>query len=58
MLRSLDLSNTDITTEQVFDVLDACPLLSRVDLTSCRGVDVRLRRRIFAGWKDGKAEAT
>jgi hypothetical protein len=53
-LRSLDLGGTDITTEQVYDVLDKCAVLSRVDLTSCRGVDVRLRRRVFGAWAESR----
>lgn len=35
------------TDEDVFTILDGCPLLSRIDLTSCRGVNVRNRRNIF-----------
>lgn len=41
---SLVANNTD---EDMFTILDGCPKLSRVDLTSCRGVNVRNRRNIF-----------
>ncbi|WWC62760.1 uncharacterized protein I303_105357 [Kwoniella dejecticola CBS 10117] len=46
-LRTLDLSWTTITDDDMKVILEACPLLSRVDLTSCRGIDVRHRRNIF-----------
>ncbi|ORY30530.1 hypothetical protein BCR39DRAFT_528583 [Naematelia encephala] len=53
-LRSLDISGTKLTDEEVFAILDACPLLSRVDLTSCRGVNVRNRRNIFKAWEEAR----
>ncbi|WVW84841.1 hypothetical protein I302_106876 [Kwoniella bestiolae CBS 10118] len=46
-LRSLDLSGTTITDENMEIILKSCPLLSRIDLTSCRGINVRHRRNIF-----------
>nr|XP_031864346.1 uncharacterized protein CI109_000259 [Kwoniella shandongensis]KAA5531418.1 hypothetical protein CI109_000259 [Kwoniella shandongensis] len=46
-LRSLDLSGTTITDDDMKVVLEGCGLLSRVDLTSCRGINVRHRRNIF-----------
>ncbi|GFZ45033.1 hypothetical protein JCM24511_02759 [Saitozyma sp. JCM 24511] len=46
-LRSLDLSGSSVTDEDVFTILDGCPLISHIDLTSCRGVRVQNRRNIF-----------
>ncbi|WWC88536.1 uncharacterized protein L201_003447 [Kwoniella dendrophila CBS 6074] len=47
MLRSLDLSGTTITDDDMKIILNDCHLLSRIDLTSCRGINVRHRRNIF-----------
>ncbi|WVQ85049.1 hypothetical protein IAT38_007213 [Cryptococcus sp. DSM 104549] len=49
-LRSLDLSGTKIDEDDMKLVLDGCPLLSSVDLTSCRGINVRHRRNIFKAY--------
>ncbi|WRT67931.1 uncharacterized protein IL334_004905 [Kwoniella shivajii] len=46
-LRSLDLSGTTITDDDMKIILSNCHSLSRIDLTSCRGVNVRHRRNIF-----------
>ncbi|WVR06479.1 hypothetical protein IAU60_003510 [Kwoniella sp. DSM 27419] len=46
-LRALDLSNTTIADDDMKVILESCQLLSRIDLTSCRGVNVRHRRNIF-----------
>ena len=58
-LRELDLSGTSVTGEcgpriatnpaddNLFAILDGCPLLQKIDLTSCRGVRVQNRRGIF-----------
>ncbi|KAL7423048.1 hypothetical protein Q5752_002347 [Cryptotrichosporon argae] len=53
-LRSLDVSGTAITDEHLFGILDHCRLLSRIDLTSCRGVNVRHRRNIFKAWEESR----
>jgi hypothetical protein len=31
----------------LFPIIDSCPMLERLDLTSCRGVSVADRRRFF-----------
>ena len=36
-------------------ILDHCRLLNRIDLTSCRGVGVRLRRGIFEAWEEDRS---
>lgn len=35
------------TGDGLFDILDGCPVLQRLDLTSCRGVPIAQRRRFF-----------
>ncbi|KAK6908034.1 hypothetical protein I203_102035 [Kwoniella mangroviensis CBS 8507] len=50
-LRSLDLSGTTITDEDMEIILQGCKLLSRIDLTSCRGINVRHRRNIFRAYE-------
>lgn len=34
----------------LFHILDGCPYLEKLDLTSCRGVKVGERRRFFEVW--------
>ncbi|KDQ20323.1 hypothetical protein BOTBODRAFT_27744 [Botryobasidium botryosum FD-172 SS1] len=46
-LDALELANTKFTNDGVFKIIDSCPLLTKIDVTSCRGIDVRDRRRIF-----------
>ncbi|KAK8858720.1 hypothetical protein IAR55_002949 [Kwoniella newhampshirensis] len=46
-LRTLDLSGTTVTDDDMKIILDRCPLLSRINLTSCKGINVRHRRNIF-----------
>lgn len=36
-----------IADDDVYTILDGCPMISHIDLTSCRGVSVRNRRNIF-----------
>ena len=46
----------DTAEEQLFRILDGCPLLSRIDLTTCRGINVRNRRRVFDVWAEARAQ--
>ncbi|WVQ96485.1 hypothetical protein IAU59_003590 [Kwoniella sp. CBS 9459] len=46
-LRTMDLSGTKITDDDMRTIVGSCTLLHRIDLTSCRGVNVRHRRNIF-----------
>lgn len=36
-----------MSDEDLYTILDHCPKLHRIDLTSCRGINVRDRRNIF-----------
>jgi hypothetical protein len=63
MLRCLEVAGTRFTSslllgltmydidrqagEGLFQILDACPNLEKLDLTSCRGINVSDRRRFF-----------
>ncbi|WVQ73244.1 hypothetical protein IAR50_002812 [Cryptococcus sp. DSM 104548] len=51
-LRELDLSGTTIDDDDMKLILEHCPLVSRIDLTSCRGVNVRHRRNIFKAFEE------
>ncbi|TYJ58597.1 hypothetical protein B9479_000808 [Cryptococcus floricola] len=51
-LRELDLSGTTIDDDDMKLILRHCPLVSRIDLTSCRGVNVRHRRNIFKAFDE------
>lgn len=35
------------TDDSLFRIVDSCPLLTKLDLTSCRGIRVGDRRRFF-----------
>ena len=45
--RRYQLTLCPLTEVGLFHVLDACPHLQKLDLTSCRGVKVGERRRFF-----------
>lgn len=51
-LAFLDLENTKISEDALFDIIDACPKLEWLNLTSCRRVNVQHRRRFFERWKE------
>ena len=42
----------NIIEEALFDIVDACPKLEWLNLTSCRRVNVQHRRRFFERWKE------
>ncbi|CCM00956.1 uncharacterized protein FIBRA_03003 [Fibroporia radiculosa] len=46
-LESLAVGGTRFTAPGLFSIVDACPRLQKLDLTSCRGVKVGDRRRFF-----------
>lgn len=50
-LSSLRLAGTKITSVGLFPIIDACPRLEQLDLTSCRGIKVADRRRFFEVWE-------
>lgn len=50
-LVSLRLAGTKITSAGLFPIVDACPKLEQLDLTSCRGIKVADRRRFFDVWE-------
>ncbi|KAG8875808.1 hypothetical protein FRB97_004696 [Tulasnella sp. 331] len=51
-LETLELANTKITRDGAFAILNACPELVNLDLTSCRGIRVTDRRRFFEVWEE------
>nr|VWO96676.1 DNA repair protein Rad7 [Ganoderma boninense] len=55
-LKVLELAGTKITKVGLFHILDACPNLQTLDLTSCRGVKVGERRQFFEVWEEWKNE--
>ncbi|KZT21647.1 RNI-like protein [Neolentinus lepideus HHB14362 ss-1] len=52
VLATLEVQGTKFTSEGLFPIIDACPKLQRLDLTSCRGINVTDRRRFFEVWED------
>ncbi|KAI9445156.1 RNI-like protein [Lactarius indigo] len=46
-LETLGVAGTRLSSEGLFSIVDACPKLSTLDLTRCRGVSVADRRRFF-----------
>lgn len=50
-LSALKLAGTKITSVGLFPIIDACPRLEQLDLTSCRGIRVADRRRFFEVWE-------
>ncbi|KAI5991631.1 hypothetical protein EDD15DRAFT_2448516, partial [Pisolithus albus] len=56
-LVSLRLAGTRITSVGLFPIIDACPKLEQLDLTSCRGIKIADRRRFFDVWERDKAAA-
>ncbi|KAG2117796.1 RNI-like protein [Suillus discolor] len=52
----LELAGTKISSAGLFSVIDACPKLRTLNLTSCRGVSVTDRRRFFEAWKHNSEE--
>jgi len=55
-LESLELANTRITNLGVYAIIDACPELVNLDLTSCRGIHVTDRRQIFEAWQRARRD--
>lgn len=54
LLETLGVAGTKLSSEGLFSIVDACPKLSTLDLTSCRGVSVADRRRFFEIWQERK----
>ncbi|KAJ7071318.1 hypothetical protein C8F01DRAFT_427655 [Mycena amicta] len=54
-LRWLEVAETKMTGEGLFNVLDDCSLLSTIGLKSCRGVRVADRRRFFDAWHEDRS---
>ncbi|KDE09154.1 hypothetical protein MVLG_00867 [Microbotryum lychnidis-dioicae p1A1 Lamole] len=50
-LRTLHLAETKISTVFLAHLMTTCPLLSNLNLTSCRGVPVAQRRTFFETWE-------
>ncbi|CAL1695972.1 unnamed protein product [Somion occarium] len=50
-LETLELAGTKVTSTGLFVIIDACPRLSQLNLTSCRGIGVVDRRRFFEVWE-------
>ncbi|GAA6056883.1 hypothetical protein JCM3770_005127 [Rhodotorula araucariae] len=53
-LRALHVAETRISTKFLATVLSACPHLSNLNLTSCRGIPVTQRRMFFEAWEKGE----
>ncbi|ORX37262.1 hypothetical protein BD324DRAFT_650867 [Kockovaella imperatae] len=53
-LAVLDLSGSSVSDDEMYEILDACPFLHKIDLTSCRGVRVKDRRNIFKAWREAR----
>ncbi|KAH9835617.1 RNI-like protein [Rhodofomes roseus] len=51
-LENLAVAGTRFTSAGLFPIIDACPRLQKLDLTSCRGVRVGDRRRFFEVWEN------
>ncbi|KAL1669087.1 hypothetical protein GGF50DRAFT_123436 [Schizophyllum commune] len=51
-LSRLGLASTRITKDGLFTIIDACPRLENIKLTSCRGVKLQDRKRIFELWEE------
>ncbi|KAF9036413.1 RNI-like protein [Hymenopellis radicata] len=49
-LLTLEVGGTKLTEEGLMPIIDGCPRLINLDLTSCRGVNVVDRRRFFEVW--------
>ncbi|GLB36334.1 hypothetical protein LshimejAT787_0306220 [Lyophyllum shimeji] len=54
-LRTLAVAGTKMTSEGLFQVIDSCPKLENLDLTSCRGIRVVDRRRFFEVWEEARS---
>jgi len=50
-LRVLEVSGTRFTNEGLFAIIDECPRLVAIDLTSCRRIHVIARRHLFEEWE-------
>ncbi|KAI0815192.1 hypothetical protein BC629DRAFT_849886 [Irpex lacteus] len=46
-LRVLELGSTKFTSDGLFTILDGCPKIERLNLTSCRGIKIAERRNFF-----------
>ncbi|KAL1677677.1 hypothetical protein EV122DRAFT_290942 [Schizophyllum commune] len=53
-LSRLGLASARITKDGLFTIIDACPRLENIKLTSCRGVKLQDRKRIFELWEEEK----
>jgi hypothetical protein len=48
--------NPLLTEEGLLEIIDACPRLETLNLTSCRGVRLHDRRRFFEVWHERRAD--
>ncbi|KAL0950951.1 hypothetical protein HGRIS_007703 [Hohenbuehelia grisea] len=55
-LETLSVQKTKFTSEGLFTIIDACPQLANLDLTSCRGVSLADRRRFFEVWHEAQQD--
>jgi len=53
-LERLEVAATRLSSEGLFTIVDACPKLTTLDLTRCRGVSVADRRHFFEVWEEHK----
>ncbi|TDL28013.1 RNI-like protein [Rickenella mellea] len=51
-LEALEVAETKFTADGLRTIISECPLLSKLNLTGCRGINVTDRRRFFEVWKD------
>jgi len=51
-LEMLEVAGTRLSSEGLFTIVDACPKLSTLNLTRCRGVSIADRRRFFEAWEE------
>ncbi|KAF8634002.1 hypothetical protein AX15_001176 [Amanita polypyramis BW_CC] len=55
-LRMLGVAGTRLTSNGLYPILNACPELGDLDLTSCRGINVVERRRFFEVWEEQRSK--
>lgn len=56
-LRLLHLANTKISPAFLRTVLETCPLVNSLNLTSARGIPALMRRRFFEALEAGEVES-
>lgn len=56
-LSILEVGGTKLTSDRLFDILDGCPMLQRLDLTSCRGIPITQRRNFFEAYEEARSQS-